>query len=47
MTGIMQYCTDLGVSVEDAGCFIVMEAAQIEFLGEMTKDAFVKGWKEV
>jgi hypothetical protein len=46
MKGIMTYCEDLGVSIEDATIYVALDAAQAPAIGEMSKDDFVKGWKQ-
>lgn len=47
MDGIMSYLVHLDATPDDISCLIVLEAAQATALGELTKEEFVKGWKDV
>jgi DCN1-like protein 1/2 len=43
----MQYLTDLGVNLENAEIFLVLEIVQAPSIGELSKDQFVDGWKAI
>jgi len=44
MTASVKYFGDIGVSLEDISCLIVLHIVQCKSLEEITKDGFVKGW---
>lgn len=44
--GSMQYLEQLGVNLDDASMFLALQVLKAENIGELTKDGFVKGWKE-
>ena len=46
MNGMMNYLKDLNVSVEDIGMLIISELVGSTTLGEMNREAFIKGWSE-
>ncbi|KAL2075666.1 hypothetical protein VTL71DRAFT_609 [Oculimacula yallundae] len=45
--GTMKYLADLGVDCESAEFLVALEIVQSPALGEMSKDAFVEGWKRI
>lgn len=45
--GSMAYLGELGVSLDDASMFLALQVLQAEKIGELTKDRFVKSWKDV
>ncbi|KAK7996166.1 Defective in cullin neddylation protein 1 [Apiospora marii] len=42
----MKYLETIGVNLEDASMFIVIEIVKAETIGEIKKDGFVSGWAE-
>lgn len=42
----MKYLETIGVNLEDASMFIVLEIVKAETIGEIKKDGFVSGWAE-
>jgi len=42
----MSYLQSIGVDLEDASVFIAVELLQAPSIGEITREGFVKGWKE-
>lgn len=44
--GMLTYLTDIGVDPNAADLFIALEIVQATTLGELNKQAFVKGWKD-
>jgi DCN1-like protein 1/2 len=45
VTGTMKYLQDLELSMENADFLVPLEIVQAPALGEMSKEAFVEGWK--
>lgn len=45
--GTMKYLGDLNVNMESAEFLIPLEIVQAPALGEITKDGFVEGWKNI
>jgi len=45
--GTMQYLTDLGLNLENAEMFVALEIVQAPAFGELSKNAFVEGWKAI
>jgi DCN1-like protein 1/2 len=43
----MQYLQDLSVNLEDAELLVALEIVQAPGLGEMSKEAFIDGWKTI
>ena len=43
----MKYLADLGIDMETAEFLVPLEIVQAPALGEMTKDGFVEGWKNI
>ncbi|KAK9791871.1 putative Cullin binding-domain-containing protein [Seiridium cardinale] len=44
--GSMQYLEQLGVGLDDASMFYALQLVKAQNIGELTKEGFVKGWKE-
>jgi DCN1-like protein 1/2 len=44
--GSMQYLEQLDVGIDDASMFLALQVLQAENIGELTKEGFVKGWRE-
>jgi DCN1-like protein 1/2 len=42
----MSYLQQLGVSLDDASMFLGLQVLQAEKIGELSKERFVKSWKE-
>jgi DCN1-like protein 1/2 len=42
----MNYLQSVGIDLEDASVFIAVELLQAPSIGEITREGFVKGWKE-
>ncbi|KAH8668195.1 Cullin binding-domain-containing protein [Tricladium varicosporioides] len=47
VNGVMKYLQDIAVNLEDASMFVPLEVIQAPSLGEVSKEAFVNGWKAV
>ena len=45
--GTMRYLADLGINMENAEFLVPLEIVQAPALGEITKDGFVDGWKNI
>jgi DCN1-like protein 1/2 len=45
--GTMKYLADLGINMENAEFLVPLEIVQAPALGEITKDGFVDGWKNI
>ena len=45
--GTMRYLADLGINMESAEFLVPLEIVQAPALGEITKDGFVDGWKNI
>ena len=45
--GTMKYLADLGINMESAEFLVPLEIVQAPALGEITKDGFVDGWKNI
>lgn len=43
----MKYLADLGINMETAEFLVPLEIVQAPALGEITRDGFVDGWKNV
>lgn len=41
----MLYLQSIGVDLEGASLFLAMELVQAPTIGEITREGFVKGWK--
>jgi DCN1-like protein 1/2 len=42
----MEYLQNIGISLDNASLFIVLEFLQAETVGEIKKEGFLKAWKE-
>jgi len=47
VNGTMRYLNELGVNLENAEILVALEIIQAPALGEMSKEAFVDGWKKI
>ena len=47
VNGTMRYLQDLGLNLESAEILVPLEIVQAPALAEMSKDAFVEGWKAI
>ncbi|KAF4632827.1 hypothetical protein G7Y89_g5299 [Cudoniella acicularis] len=47
VNGTMKYLQDVGASLENASMFVPLEIIQAPSLGEVSKEAFVEGWKNL
>lgn len=45
--GTMKYLADLSINMENAEFLVPLEIVQAPALGEITKDGFVDGWKNI
>ena len=43
----MNYLQDLGVNLENAEILIPLEIVQAPTVGEITKEGFIEGWKNI
>jgi DCN1-like protein 1/2 len=46
MTASQKYLTDIGVNLEDVSCLIAFFIVQCTSIGEITRDGFIKGWRD-
>jgi DCN1-like protein 1/2 len=47
ITGSMAYFTAIGAELDDIACLIASEIVQCPSMGEITRDGFVNGWKDL